>query len=277
MSGLSVEDLHVDYRLDVRGQAAYAAALKGVSVHVETGRSLGILGETGSGKSSLGMAIMRLLPVTARVTGSIRLNDYDLLNLDRKQLETIRGSEIGMIFQDPGTALNPVRTIGAQISETARVHNHSLSRSAARRLAVEAVEELGLKGERLTSYPHQLSGGMQQRALIASVMVANPKFLIADEPTASLDKVTEHQIILLLRRLQRERQLGFILISHHIGVVGALCDDVAVIYKGQVVESGPTKQVLRDPQHPYTNVLVNATRRTMDDKGRLVTAPPVRK
>jgi ABC-type dipeptide/oligopeptide/nickel transport system ATPase component len=277
MSGLSVEDLRVEYRLDVRGQAAYAAALKGVSIHVEPGRSLGILGETGSGKSSLGMAIMRLLPVTARVTGSIRLNDYDLLNLDRKQLEKIRGSEIGMIFQDPGTALNPVRTIGAQISETARVHNHSLSRSAARQLAIEAVEELGLKGERLTSYPHQLSGGMQQRALIASVMVANPKFLIADEPTASLDKVTEHQIILLLRRLQRERQLGFILISHHIGVVGALCDDVAVIYKGQVVESGPTKQVLRDPQHPYTNVLVNATRRTMDDKGRLVTAPPVRK
>lgn len=277
MSGLSVEDLHVDYRLDVRGQAAYAAALKGVSIHVEPGRSLGILGETGSGKSSLGMAIMRLLPVTARVTGSIWLNDHDLLNLDRKQLETIRGSEIGMIFQDPGTALNPVRTIGAQISETARVHNHSLSRAAARRLATEAVEELGLKGERLTSYPHQLSGGMQQRALIASVMVANPKFLIADEPTASLDKVTEHQIILLLRRLQRDRQLGFILISHHIGVVGALCDEVAVIYKGQVVESGPTKQVLRDPQHPYTNVLVNATRRTMDGKGRLVTAPAVMK
>ena len=276
MPGLCVEELRVEYRLDIRGEAAYAAALKGVSIHVEAGRSLGILGETGSGKSSLGMAIMRLLPVTARVTGDIRLDDWDLLHLDRKAIEKIRGSEIGMIFQDPGAALNPVRTIGAQIAETARVHNHSLSRSAAHDLAVTTVEELGLKGERLSSYPHQLSGGMQQRALIASVMVANPKFLIADEPTASLDKVTEHQIILLLRRLQLERQLGFILISHHIGVVNALCDEVAVIYKGELVESGPTKQVLSDPQHPYTTMLVNATRRTMDDKGRLVTAPPVR-
>jgi ABC-type dipeptide/oligopeptide/nickel transport system ATPase component len=219
---------------------------------------------------------MRLLPVTARVTGDIRLDDWDLLHLDRKAIEKIRGPEIGMIFQDPGAALNPVRTIGAQIAETARVHNHSLSRSAAHDLAVTTVEELGLKGERLSSYPHQLSGGMQQRALIAAVMVANPKFLIADEPTASLDKVTEHQIILLLRRLQLERQLGFILISHHIGVVNALCDEVAVIYKGELVESGPTKKVLSDPQHPYTSMLVNATRRTMDDKGRLVTAPPVR-
>jgi peptide/nickel transport system ATP-binding protein len=275
MAGLSVEDLRVEYRLDVRGEAAYAAALKGVSIHVEPGHSLGILGETGSGKSSLGMAIMRLLPLTAHVTGDIRLNDWDLLHLDRKEIEKIRGPEIGMIFQDPGAALNPVRTIGAQITETARVHNHSLTRAAARDLAVETVEGLGLKGERLSSYPHQLSGGMQQRALIASVMVANPKFLIADEPTASLDKVTEHQIILLLRRLQRERQLGFILISHHIGVVNALCDDVAVIYKGELVESGETKKVLSDPQHPYTAMLVNATRRTMDN-GRLVTAPPAR-
>ncbi len=276
MSGLCVEDLRVEYRLDVKGEAAYAAALKGVSLHVEPGHSLGILGETGSGKSSLGMAIMRLLPMTARVTGEIRLDDWDLLRLDRKAIEKIRGPEIGMIFQDPGAALNPVRTIGAQITETARVHDHSLSRSAAHDLAVKTVEELGLKGERLGSYPHQLSGGMQQRALIASVMVANPKFLIADEPTASLDKVTEHQIILLLRRLQRERQLGFILISHHIGVVNALCDEVAVIYRGELVESGPTKKVLSDPQHTYTAMLVNATKRTMDDKGRLVTAPPQR-
>jgi ABC-type dipeptide/oligopeptide/nickel transport system ATPase component len=273
MTGLVVEDLCVDYRVESRGYVRFVPALKGVSLAVEAGQSLGILGETGSGKSSLGMAVMRLLPPTAKVRGRVTLGDDDMLTVPRKRLEQIRGRDIGLIFQDPTSALNPVRTIGAQIAGTARAHDAKLSRRRARAMAAETLETLGVSPERMDSYPHQLSGGMKQRALIATVMVAGPKFLIADEPTASLDKVTERQIVQLLQRLQKERQLGFMVISHDIGIVSALCRDVAVIYHGNLVEYGPVGKVLGDPQHPYTQGLVRASRRERDERGRLVAVP----
>jgi ABC-type dipeptide/oligopeptide/nickel transport system ATPase component len=270
---LVVDDLSVEYRVESRGYVSYVPALRHISLTVDSGQALGILGETGSGKSSLGMAIMRLLPATARVTGKITLGDQDLTAMPRKTLEKVRGRDIGLIFQDPTSALNPVRTVGAQIAATARAHDPSLSRAKARELAGDTLESLGVARERLDSYPHQLSGGMRQRALIATVMVTGPKFLIADEPTASLDKVTERQIVQLLQSLQRERQLGFMLISHDIGIVAALCRDVAVIYRGRLVESGPVAKVLGDPQHPYTQGLVRASRRERDERGRLVSVP----
>ncbi len=273
--GLTVDDVSIAYRHEADGRATYIEALRHVSLSVLPGQALGVLGETGSGKSSLGMAMMRLLPRTARLTGTITLNGIDLTAMSRDELDRVRGCEIGMIFQDPASALNPVRTIGAQIVDTARAHDRSLSKEAARQLAGDTLEGLGVRRERLWNYPHQLSGGMQQRALIATVMVANPKFLIADEPTASLDKVTEQQIVLLLQRLQAERQLGFVMISHDIGIVTALCQEVVVIYKGDVVEHGATEQVLTDPQHPYTAMLVRATKRERDSHGRLTVGSPV--
>lgn len=270
---LVVDNLSIEYRLEERGTVRYHRALRDISITVKTGESLGILGETGSGKSSLGLAIMRLLPPTARVTGRITLGGTDLTALPPKAMEKVRGRDIGLIFQDPTSALNPVQTIGAQIVATARAHDPTLTRAKARVLAGDTLESLGVSRDRLHSYPHQLSGGMRQRALIATVMVTGPKFLIADEPTASLDKVTERQIVQLLQSLQRERKLGFMLISHDIGIVAALCQQVAVFYRGRLVEIGPVAQVLGDPQHPYTQGLVHASRRERDERGRLISVP----
>lgn len=269
-AALVVDDLCLDYRVESRGRLRWVPALKHVSVEVAHGRALGILGETGSGKSTLALAIMRLLPSAARWTGRITLGDLELSSLSQKEMQNVRGGELGLILQDPAAALNPVRTVGAQIAETARVHDRSLSRAQAREAAARMLDSLGVPRQRARSYPHQLSGGMQQRALIAAVMIAGPKFLIADEPTAALDKVTERQIVLLLKKLQRERQLGLLVISHDIGVVSTLCQDVGVMYEGVLVEHGPVEQVLGEPQHPYTQGLVRAGRREVDERGRLV-------
>lgn len=272
-AGLVIDDLCIEYRIEARGRMQWAPALRHVSLTIREGRALGILGETGSGKSSLALAIMRLLPLSARSSGRIMLGDTEITTLPRKQLQRIRGREIGLIMQDPTAALNPVRTIGAQIAETARVHDPRLGRREAREVARTMLENLGVPPNRARSYPHQLSGGMQQRALIAAVMVAAPTFLIADEPTAALDKVTERQIVTLLRSLQQERGLGLLVISHDIGVVARLCQDVAVIYKGRLVEHGPVERVLGAPEHAYTRGLVRAGRREVDSRGRLVGVP----
>jgi len=269
--GLSVEHVSIAYRQEAEGRSHFVTAVEDATFSVPAGRALGILGETGSGKSSLGLAVMRLLPSTARLSGTITLGDVDVTALSPRGLARMRGRDIGMIFQDPSSALNPVRTIGAQIEATARAHFPGMSREQARELAGDRLEALGVKRERLANYPHQLSGGMQQRALIAMVMITNPRFIVADEPTASLDKVTERQIVRLLQRLQAEQQLGFLLISHDIGVVADLCDEVVVIFRGRIVEQGPTEQVLSHPDHPYTQTLVRAARREVDARGRLVT------
>ncbi len=271
---LSVQDLKVDYRVEANGTVQYVPAVRGVSLEVEAGTSLGILGETGSGKSTLIAAIMRLLPRTARWEGRIRLGDLELSAMRERDLQKVRGTIIGQIFQDPAAALNPVIKVGTQIADTARTHDRTLSRRAAREVAAQLLESLGVPREKLDSYPHQLSGGLQQRALIATVLVGNPGFLLADEPTAALDKVTEAQIVRLLRRLQEERGLGLVVISHDIGVVESLCDRLIVMYHGRIVEAGKTADVLEDPQHPYTIGLVRASRRDRDASGRLVTVSP---
>jgi peptide/nickel transport system ATP-binding protein len=267
---LEIDNLTIEYRVESRGRVRYIPAVKDVSLHVPQGRALGILGETGSGKSTIANAVMGLLPAAARQSGRIVLGRHELSSLTPKQFAKVRGGEIGLISQDPAAALNPVRTVLAQIAETARVHDASLNRASAREQAAAMLESLGVSRQRVKSYPHQLSGGMQQRALISAVMVAGPKFLIADEPTAALDKVTERQIVQLLQTLQRERNLGLLVISHDIGVVSLLCQDVGVMYRGDLVEHGSVEQVLGDPQHPYTQGLVRAGRRDVDENGRLV-------
>jgi ABC-type glutathione transport system ATPase component len=269
-TALVVENLSIEYRVETGGRVRYIPAVKDVSLRVPHGRALGILGETGSGKSTIALAIMGLLPNAARTSGRIALGAHELTSLSQKDLAKVRGRELGLILQDPAAALNPVRTVLAQIAETARVHDPSVSRAQSREAAMAMLESLGVPRNRAKSYPHQLSGGMQQRALIAAVMVAGPEFLIADEPTAALDKVTERQIVQLLRTLQRERSLGLLVISHDIGVVSRLCQDVGVMYKGDLVEHGPVEQVLGDPQHPYTQGLIRAGRREVDANGRLV-------
>jgi ABC-type dipeptide/oligopeptide/nickel transport system ATPase component len=268
---LSVEGLRVDYQVEANGTVQFVPALKGIDFDLEAGRSLGVLGETGSGKSTLGAAIMRLLPQTARWEGKIRFGDLNLSEMKESELQEVRGRRIGQIFQDPAAALNPVIKVGAQIADTARAHNSKLSRRAAREQAADLLESLGVPREKFNSYPHQLSGGLQQRALIATVMIGNPEFIVADEPTAALDKVTEGQIVRLLRQLQRGRGLGLLVISHDIGVVESLCDRLIVMYRGNIVESGDTATVLDNPQHPYTIGLVRASRRDMDPEGRLLT------
>jgi peptide/nickel transport system ATP-binding protein len=270
VTALSVQNLTVDYRVDYRGGFRYTEALKDVSFELAEGQTLGILGETGSGKSSVGFAIIQLLPSTARASGTVTLGPAVLSSMSEKELRAVRGGDIGMIFQDPASALNPVRTIGSQIVDTAMTHDKSLGRKEARQLAKEALEELGLSEKRLRSYPHELSGGMRQRALIATVMVASPRFLIADEPTSDLDKLSERQIVLLLKRLQKERGLGFVVISHDMRVISALCSNVIIMHAGRIVEFGPTDEVLANPTNSYASRLVRASRREKDSRGRLV-------
>jgi ABC-type dipeptide/oligopeptide/nickel transport system ATPase component len=265
--GLTVENLFVSY-----SQGEYdEPAVKGVSFTVAPGEIVGIVGESGSGKSSLAQAILRLSPETARVTGRIKLGTIDLLNVGEKRMRQIRGASIGMVFQDPSAALNPVFRISTQIVDTFRRHRPGLSRREALKCAEDAVEAMGVPASRLASYPHQLSGGMRQRALIAAAMAAEPKVLVADEPTSDLDTVSQAQILALLRSLRDSRGIGVLLISHDMRVISSICDRIAVMRGGVFVEVGTTAKVLGSPEHAYTRGLVRVSIRDRDDSGRFVT------
>jgi ABC-type dipeptide/oligopeptide/nickel transport system ATPase component len=265
---LAVEELSVSY---TGGRDHYA--VREVSFTVAAGEILGIVGESGSGKSSIAHAVMGLLPATAAVTGRIRLGALDVVCLREAELCRIRGSKVGMIFQDPLAALNPVFPISTQIIDTIRTHHKGTSRSDARAIAADAISEMGVPRDRLDSYPHQLSGGMRQRVLIASAMVARPHFLIADEPTSDLDTVSQAQILRILRRLRAEHRVGVLLISHDMRVIRAVCDRVAVMHGGAVIEHGLTQQVLSSPIAPYTKELMRVSTRARSHSGRFVTMP----
>jgi peptide/nickel transport system ATP-binding protein len=266
---LIVEGLNVSYIDDTEE----VRAAVDVGFFVEKGEVLGIVGESGSGKSSVASALMRLLPKSARVRGRILLEGDDLASLPEREMRRVRGRRIGMIFQDPATALNPVFTIRSQIVDTVLRHHSDLSRRQANALAVETVESMGVAAGRLDSYPHQLSGGMRQRALIAAAMVAGPSFLVADEPTSDLDTISQAQILGLLRNLRDNQGVGLILISHDLAVISAACDRVLVMYGGYVVERGTVDDVLTKPLHPYTESLLRISRKDQDANGRFITAP----
>jgi len=231
--------------------------LRGVSLTARAGEVLGIVGESGSGKSMTALAVMRLLPAEAVAKGRIRFDGRDLAALGEREMCGLRGRDIGMIFQEPMTALNPLQTIGDQVAETARVHG----RAAARAIAAQTLERVGLPLSRfpLERYPHELSGGQRQRVGIAMAIALRPKLLIADEPTTALDVTTQAQILALLKRLVREDGMALMLITHDLAVVSGLADRIAVMNQGTVVESGPARAVMRAMQHPYTRALFAAS------------------
>jgi peptide/nickel transport system ATP-binding protein len=232
-----------------------------------------MVGASGSGKSSIGHAIVGLLPAETKVGGRILLDGENLVGRSESMMRGIRGNRIGMVFQDPSTALNPVFRIRTQIVDTLMRHRKNLKRSEAKRIAADVIGEMGIAPERLGSFPHQLSGGMRQRALIAAAMVAEPGLLVADEPTSDLDTVSQAQILGLLRRLRDDHGIGILLVSHDMGVIASICDRVGVMRRGELVEIGTCDDVLRRPRHPYTKALVEVSGRQRDADGRFVTMP----
>jgi len=253
---LDVRDLSTHF-VTPRGTAR---AVDCVSFSVEKGRTLGLVGESGSGKSVTSLSVMRLVAPPGRiVSGAVLFEGQDLGLLSDDAMRRVRGNDIAMIFQDPMTSLNPVFTIGDQIAESVRVHR-GVSARAARTRAVEMLELVAIPdaARRARAYPHEMSGGMRQRAMIAMALACEPKLLIADEPTTALDVTIQAQILELLARLQNEMELGLLLITHDLGVVAEVCDDVAVMYAGQIVERGSMREIFTASKHPYTQGLLKS-------------------
>jgi oligopeptide transport system ATP-binding protein len=253
---LEVTDLAVEFRTP----DGVVRAVDGLSYRVEAGRTLAIVGESGSGKSVSSLAVMGLLPDTARIArGSVRLAGTDLLALSRKQHRARCGDQVAMVFQDALAALNPVHTVGYQLTEALR-GRRGLSRGDARRRAVELLDLVKVPNAkaRVKEYPHQFSGGMRQRVMIASALAMDPDVLIADEPTTALDVTVQAQVLRLLAEIQAERQMGLVLITHDLGVVAGVADDVTVMYAGRAVEQAPVVPVYTTPAHPYTRALLRS-------------------
>jgi ABC-type dipeptide/oligopeptide/nickel transport system ATPase component len=234
-------------------------AVRDLNLSLQTGESVGLVGESGSGKSVTSLAIMRLLPVQANVRGSIRFAGEELLDAPEEQMRSLRGRAMSMIFQEPMTALNPLMRIGDQVAEAVLAHE-SISRKEARDRAIAALNEVAIPNPsgRAQDYPHQLSGGQRQRVMIAMAIVNRPQSLIADEPTTALDVTVQAQILELLAHLREKFSLSMLFISHDLGVVSRVSDRVAVMYRGQIVESGSARQVFTAPAHEYTRGLLHA-------------------
>jgi oligopeptide/dipeptide ABC transporter ATP-binding protein len=248
-----------DYRLAFDGYEGTAQVLNGIDLAVEQGEAVGIVGETGCGKSVLARSLLRLNPEPpARiVSGSIHFAGEDVLRMQGPALRRLRGTGIGMVFQDPATYLNPVFTIGHQMADVLRAHGH---RRAIADRSVELLESVQLRDAAglLPRYPHELSGGMRQRVLIAQALAGNPRLLVADEPTTALDVTVQRQVLALIADLVTRLQLTLLLISHDLGVIGALCRRIAVMYAGSIIEDAPTADLLSSPRHPYTRGLLAA-------------------
>lgn len=249
MALLKVQDLVIHYETE----ESVVEAVNGVSFEVNEGETLGLVGETGAGKTTTALGILRLIPSPPGrvVKGSITFFDKDITDISEAEMRTIRGNKISMIFQDPMTSLNPSITIGEQVAEVIRLHQKT-SREEATKRACEMLEMVGITAERYHDYPHQFSGGMKQRVVIATALACGPKLLIADEPTTALDVTIQAQVLDMIRSLQAKTNTAMILITHDLGVVAEICDRVAVIYAGEIVEYGPLDQIFFNTKHPYT-------------------------
>ncbi len=274
---LEINDLKVGFATD----EGLVQAVDGVSFTVQRGEVVAVVGESGSGKSVTGMTMMGLTRGTnARISGSATLDGFELLTASNEELRRIRGNDIAMIFQDPISSLNPVYRVGSQIVEQIRTHNPQVSRADAMARAVELMERVGIPraAERLRSYPHEFSGGMRQRVMIAMALSCSPKLLIADEPTTALDVTIQAQILDELRQLREETNAGIILVTHDLAVVADIADRVVVMYSGRVVEQGTLDELFYDPQHPYTWGLLGSITRIDRDRGTrlpaIAGAPP---
>ena len=253
---LSVEDLVVEYTSD--GEIVHA--VNGVSFHLDRGKTLGLVGETGAGKTTIAKAIMRILqePPASIRGGKVLLDGEDLLKLDKKAMYGIRGDKISMIFQDPMTSLNPVHKIGEQIAEVVEIHNPQMSKAQAKQQAIEMLERVGIPAERYDEYPHQFSGGMKQRVVIAMALACNPELLLADEPTSALDVTIQAEVLAMIKKLRDEYNTAMIMITHDLGIVAQVCDDVAIVYAGEILEYGSKKEIYTYRCHPYTVGLFGA-------------------
>ncbi|MCD8052753.1 MAG: ABC transporter ATP-binding protein [Lachnospiraceae bacterium] len=252
---ISVKDLVVEY---TSGDEV-VHAVNGVSFELQAGETLGLVGETGAGKTTIAKAILGILPdPPAKVrSGEIYMNDRNLLQLSEKEMRKIRGNKIAMIFQDPMTALNPMFVVGDQISEVIRLHE-KISKADATKKSMELLEMVGIPGERYSEYPHQFSGGMKQRVVIAMALACNPELLLADEPTTALDVTIQAQVLEMMMRLRDERNTAMVMITHDLGIVAEVCDRVAVVYAGEIVEIGSKEHIFDFTSHPYTEGLFNS-------------------
>jgi peptide/nickel transport system ATP-binding protein len=263
---LSVRDLVIEYTAE--GQVIHA--VNRVSFDLERGKTFGLVGETGAGKTSTAKAILRILPdPPAKIKGGeIYLDGEDLLKISEKEMRKIRGRKVSMIFQDPMTALNPIMKIGEQIAEVIKLHNDITWREA-NECAVKMLETVGIPGERFEEYPHQFSGGMKQRVVIAMALACSPELLLADEPTTALDVTIQAQVLEMIAKLKEDFNTSMIMISHNLGVVAEVCDDLAVIYAGEIVELGSKEAIFDRPTHPYTQGLFAAVPTLDEEKERL--------
>jgi oligopeptide/dipeptide ABC transporter ATP-binding protein len=253
---LEVKDLRTSFFTD----AGEVRAVDGVSFAVEAGKLMGLVGESGSGKTASVLSVMRLLPESARVMGgAVLFEGRDLLKLSEPEMRAVRGAKIAMIFQEPMTSLNPVFTIGSQIGEAVRLHQHTARRETLER-TIEALRLVGIADpeRRVNDYPHQLSGGMRQRVMIAMALACEPKLLIADEPTTALDVTIQAQILDLIRELQVRLKLAVILVTHDLGIVAQYADDVTILYAARVMEQAPSAELFRNPLNPYTRGLLES-------------------
>ena len=267
---LSVRDLEVVYT----SAGAVIHAVNGVSLEIKRGQSLGLVGETGAGKTTIAKSILGILPdPPAKVlNGQIVLDGQDLLKLPEKEMRGIRGKKISMIFQDPMTALNPLMTVGDQIAEVVSLHEHC-SKKESMNKAMQMLEMVGIPAERYVEYPHQFSGGMKQRVIIAIALACNPELLLADEPTTALDVTIQAQVMDMIADLQKTLNTAMILITHDLGIVAEACDQVAVIYAGEIVELASKEELFLHPTHPYTVGLFGSIPSLSEDVERLTPIP----
>jgi len=267
---LNIKDLVVEYT----SGGEVVQAVNGVSFSIEKGKTLGLVGETGAGKTTIAKAILRILPdPPAKIrNGEIVLDGQDLLKAPEKEMLSIRGSKISMIFQDPMTALNPIMSVGSQITEVILLHNKITEKEAIQR-SCEMLEMVGIPRERYVEYPHQFSGGMKQRVVIAMALACEPELLLADEPTTALDVTIQAQVLDMMKDLRNKFQTTMILITHDLGVVAETCDTVAIVYAGAIMESGTKEDIFLDARHPYTHGLFGSIPKLDDDSKRLSPIP----